>query len=794
MKLRNSKLLFATVTSFWGLSCWNPGLAQTTNDASPQTSARNRDGADGDIIVTARKREETSLEAPVVLSAVGAQEMERRGINGLDAIARAVPQLLSGEGGGTIQGGIIALRGISSPETNPFADQAVSFNVDGVQVARAAVRRLATMDLAQVEVLKGPQALFFGKNSPGGIISMRSADPTSSLKGKLSLGYEANAQEWRGEGFIAGPLTDTLGVRVAGYYSTMRGWVENTVPDGAFLKPDRGYGPYNREYAGRITFKWEPSDRFNARFKLSHNKSRGDDAAANVQYVDCPRGSPFGGGIDDCKPNDKVSVGELGPNFGLVEPEFGDGSTRSRSMQTLASLELNYDLTDEISLASVSGYYKNSFWNRSNYTSSYIPAGPPPVLASVNRYRVRDLSQEIRLSSSFDGPLNFLTGLHYSEGYAETGSVAYRNALAPAYNNKFFLRQEGQAWSVFGQGMWDITPEFSLSAGGRYSHEEKELVDVRQGQPQPLPIATAVTKRKFNNFSPEVTLSYMPTRDLNVFASYKRGFLSGGFNSGAGSFRDDQSYAEERIKGFEAGLKASLLDGALRTNFALYRYEVQGLQVTIGVLSPINNITFQTVRNAASVTTKGAEFDFNYRAPVEGLTIRGALAYNDAKIGDYLSPCFVGQTPGQGCTFNPNPAGIPQSQQLGGQTLFRAPKWSGSTGFDYEVPLGGGLKIALSGDMTFTSKYFTSSDNAPRSTQGSYQLYDASLRLSDESDKWEIALLGRNLSDEYYFVRSSTNIFTGGGTGTAGGFIGDTVASVSRGREIMARVTFRFGG
>lgn len=94
MKLRNSKLFFATVTSFWGLSCSNPGLAQTTNDASPQTSALNRGGAEGDIIVTARKREETSLEAPVVLSAIGAQEMERRGINGLDAIARAVPQLL----------------------------------------------------------------------------------------------------------------------------------------------------------------------------------------------------------------------------------------------------------------------------------------------------------------------------------------------------------------------------------------------------------------------------------------------------------------------------------------------------------------------------------------------------------------------------------------------------------------------------------------------------------------------------------------------------------------------------
>jgi len=173
----------------------------------------------GDIIVTARKRDETSLAVPVVVSAVGSAELNRRAINNLDGIARIVPQLLIGPQGGSVQGGNIAIRGISGPDSNPFGDQAVSFNVDGVQVAKASVRRMSDIDIAQVEVLKGPQALFFGKNSPAGIVSIRTADPTAAFEAKIMGGYEFHAREKRLEGYVSGPLSDTLGVRLAGFCS-----------------------------------------------------------------------------------------------------------------------------------------------------------------------------------------------------------------------------------------------------------------------------------------------------------------------------------------------------------------------------------------------------------------------------------------------------------------------------------------------------------------------------------------------------------------------------------------------
>jgi iron complex outermembrane recepter protein len=156
-----------------------------------------------EITVTARERDETLIDVPVVVTAVSGQALQQRGVTNLDGIARLVPQLLIGNQSGSVQGGNISIRGIAGPDSNPFGDQAVSFNIDGVQIAKGFVRRMADTDIAQVEVLKGPQALFFGKNSPAGIVSIRTADPTDTFEAKATVGYETEASEFRTEAFVA---------------------------------------------------------------------------------------------------------------------------------------------------------------------------------------------------------------------------------------------------------------------------------------------------------------------------------------------------------------------------------------------------------------------------------------------------------------------------------------------------------------------------------------------------------------------------------------------------------------
>lgn len=785
------------------------GVVPSLAAAQANDGARDSVEAD-DIVVTARRRDETSIAVPVVLTAVGAAELQRRGINSADALAQLVPGLtISGSGGG-IQGGTIALRGVAGPDTNPLGDQAVSFNIDSVQIAKSSVRRLGFMDLQQVEVLKGPQALFFGKNSPAGIISLRTADPTPHFAAKASLGYEFNAHEWRGEGFVSGPLTETLGARLAFYGSDMRGWVKSLVPESSLFPPFHRYGPHNREWAVRGTLKFDPTDAFSARLKVSYGETNGASNANNAQVVNCPTGmSQLVGVVSDCKADNRTNrTDNIGTAFTPYEPRLGDGELFSKSNQILAGLEMNYKLSDTIDLTSVTGFYRNAVVNADQFATypvapilNFGSVGLPALVAFV-QFKHRQISQELRANSHFDGPLNFTVGGIYTDTRSSSGAHAFGNASNPVELNQYLLAQDGTAYSVFGQARFDVTPQLELSAGGRYSHEKKSLpvalADFTGSRVDPMqPFTPLVDRVSFNNFSPELTATYRPTGRLTFFGSYKTGFLSGGFNGSSATFSIPINYGPQKIKGFEAGVKAALFDGALRTNLSVYSYKVTGLQVTAfeGVIG--------TIRNAGGVRTKGIEFDLNYRTPIEGLTLRGALNYNHARYTDYFGPCWRGQSQGQGCDFRATGGGnarpiLPGEngnvQDLAGRRLINAPDWAGNVGANYETPLGAGLKLGLSADVDFASASPHDASLFPLLISPKYALVGATARIANADNKWEVALIGRNLTEKYYWASGQQLQFTGGISGGAtAGAMADAYAVINRGREVMLRLTVAFG-
>ncbi|MBB4640833.1 TonB-dependent receptor [Rhizorhapis suberifaciens] len=770
----------------------------------------------GDIVVTARKRQESLIDVPVAITAVSGAELEKRGVNSMDGLARLVPQLIVAESA-TGGGGSIVIRGISGSDGNPFADQAVSFNIDGVQVARATVRRMGQMDMQQVEVLKGPQALFYGKNSPGGVISIRTGDPTKTFEGKASVGYEFNAHEWRGEGYVAGPITEDLGFRIAAYGSKMRGWVRNTTPRSEITAPRHQYAPRSEEFLVRGTLMWEPTDNFDARLKVTYGEIHSDGFTSNLQLVACPGGAPLLPQVDNCRADDQVSIGARTDNFALRHPPFGenDGQLRGDSKQALVSYEMNYRPSDVLTLTSVTGLFYQKSDDFINVTATYLPAN---MVASHPTLSFTELSEELRLTSNFDEPVNFMIGGHFQTSKAKQALRAFFNGTAfttvppliplPIANN--VSEQKGRAYSAFMQMQWDITEQFELSAGGRYSYEKKSLpvaetglaVDPTTGLLLPrVPILAQGSKDSWNDFSPEVTLSYHPDRNLNIYGSYKHGFISGGYNGGAANPVLPVDYDQQTVKGFEAGAKASLLGGDLRTSLSLYTYEVKGLQVTIST-----GTGFQELKNVGKVRSKGGEFDFSYRTPLEGLSLRGAVAYNKARYLDYFANCYRGQTKALGCSFVPVPGGQPGQamsaapgqngslQDLAGGQVVRAPEWTGNVGFDYDMPVGAGMKLGLSTNMTFSASYFSDPSSTPYARVPNYQLFDATLRLAEQDDRWEIALIGRNLTDEYYWARASGVPFTGTAPGNETGpaVLADYQGSVSRGREVMLRVSTRF--
>lgn len=401
---------------------------------------------------------------------------------------------------------------------------------------------------------------------------------------------------------------------------------------------------------------------------------------------------------------------------------------------------------------------------------------------------ISELSQELRLSSEFDGPFNFLVGGYVQDSKLDYDSVTAINAVTPAYLSvPYHATQQGTAYSVFGSVSVKPIDQIEISGGARYSYERKRyaptLVNGTPFDPA-LPGGTLVPKRSWKNTSPEATISYRPTSILTMFASYKQGFLSGGFNAGNGNQGLDRSYNQQSVKGFEGGVKAKLFDGALAANLSLHSFKITGQQVTSLV-----GIT-QIVTNAASSRTKGIEGDLSWRMPIDGLSLHGGASYNKAEYVTYDdTPCYAGQTIAQGCNLNLI-GGIYRAQSLSGAVLPRSPKWGQSLGASYSATDSSGSQFDVSVDANHTTGYFTDATNKPASFQTGYWLLDASAKVTLPSGI-EFALIGRNLTNIYYFQRSSDNPLNGGGTGTVAGFGADTVAFVSRGRELLLRLTIQ---
>ncbi len=753
-----------------------PGPAETDAQSAPESF--------GDIIVTARRRQETAFETPVVLQAVSGEEILRRSITNVEGLSRITPLLIIGENTGGIQGAPIAIRGISGSEVNPLADQAVAFDMDGVQVNRSTVARLGTFDLASAEILKGPQALFYGKNSPGGIISLRTADPTPSFEAALSAGYEFNADETRVEGFVSGPISDVLGIRVAGYFSDIEGYIRNDSLPAAGSTRSFDRAPRGQEFATRLTLKLEPEGNdFDARFKLAYNEVDDLGASGVVQLIGCGAALPqLASPRADCVADNRTSLIDPGPNFQAIYPTAEGGNIFSHRNQLLSSLEVNASPTDDITITSITGFYRYESDSLGNISGLDVQ---PIFLALPEQVTYRDFNQEVRVASEFDGILNFVAGGAYQLSRANYSNNFH---ITAAGNFRAFhdadLFQRGEAFSVFGQVVLRPSETFELTAGGRYSEETKNLRTFSFTVEQ----FSAVPRVSFDNFSPEVTAKWSPSSDVNLFASYRSGFLSGGFNgNGSPNYTGrNLTYDQQTTEGFEAGVKARLFDRSLRVNLSVFDYDIRGLQVS----ATQGAVVLQT--NAGRAYTRGVELDGVWSTPVEGLQLRGALSYNKARYEDFTFACWKGQSIAQGCDTGLVGANF-ALQDMSGDRIVRAPDWGSAIGFNYEGEVSG-LRIGLSGDANYSGGYFNNAFNAPMMWQEGYWLMDSNLRVGSEDERWEIALIGRNLTNKYYVARSSEQPFSGGTAGTAtANRQADVLGAVNRGREIMLRVTTRFG-
>jgi len=796
-------------------------VAPASPTAEPETTSSSSDqgstyiGAN-EIFVTARKKGESDLSVPIAIKALGVDQLNRNAIQNLSDVAAITPSLNITQSPAN-SGGVITLRGIGSPSTAAGNDQAVAINLDGITIADGMAVNFAQFDLERVEVLQGPQSLYYGKNSSAGIINVVSADPTDTPYAMVRGAYNFNARGIVTEAVLSGPLADGLTARIAFYRNDQKGYFHNAYkgPDSVGEPtPDQlaifgplppvvfSRGPNATDTGLRATLKFEPNDALTIRLKGGYFHRSGSESAYSAQYFYCPAGVPsplnIGNvpGAGECKADTTTaSIGKAVDSVIGEDPRFGNGDPVEKLTQYLGQADISYNFDDKATLDSVTGYYKH------HYLSVGIPGITLyPTAAALDDVRLRQFSQEFRVRTTLDTPINGMFGVYYQKGKFDTEvPLTILNSTQILPSNDYYF--ESETLSAFGQLTYKgFDDKLEVSAGARYT-DEKKSQEMFSRTLDAFVTDLPVTKLRSKRLLPEVSVSFRPSREINIFATWKKGAKSGGFNS---NILAPQPYSElyngyndEKVSGFEGGVKSVLFGGDLRFDVTAYRYVYKDLQVSVYDTEANNSAT----RNAATAKTQGVQISSNFApSSIPGFNLSASLDYNKARYGTYLAQCYTGQTISEGCNLDGFGNVVETgaiNQSLDGRPTTLAPSWSGSVNAAYDFPLASETRLGMSAGATYTDRYNPLSNLVPQAWQGSGVNINAQLRLFDEDDGWELALIGKNLTNLIRVQWGLETPFTPGlgvdpGTGTAGpGLQSDLFGFVNPPRQIMLRLTLK---
>lgn len=747
-----------------------------------------------EIIVTARKTEESLQDVPVTVTAFDAATIDRWQIDNVNEIADFTPNFRI-QNGGSGSGGTLILRGVGSSAISAAFDSAVAFNIDGVSANTMRLVQNAFLDMEQVEVLKGPQSLYFGKSASAGVISIRSANPGDEFEAQGKASYEFEEKGYLVEGFVSGPITDEFGARYAIRYNDISEVEINTAPTTSHPEHE------DESLDMRLTLTWDPSENWSSNFKAAWSQFEGSNP---VRFTDIlcvtgvaqptvvlrsaanPAGVSFPSGYD-CDPvGDTVQHGDMNPLLSAGLPGGRGGVPFEEQDTILMSLTNDWDITDTLTLTSVTGYYDLD--NKQNGCFSYDINGFGCNLADNT---TKSYSQELRLAGSLSDSIDFLAGAYYQQRDILFQSYQYAINIAlvtpdpiTGQTSDYFKshRTDTEAYSFFGALTAEITDDLSLQAGARWSHENKQnsinIPYVHAALPAALflPSGTLIDGIEFSddNFSPEASLTWSVTDDINLYAAYKTGFKSGGIDNSAlptgslataaasGDF-SNLIFQSETAAGYEGGVKATLLDGSMRVNASAFKYVFDDLQVQ-QFLSAVTQ--FRTF-NAGELTSQGAEVDMLWAVPnMEGLVLNGALAYTDAKFTD----TFVNA----------------DLDDLNGRQKAASSKWSGNFGASYEYLIpNSSLLMAFGGTAHYNSKYNVG-DALDAPIQDSFWRGDLFASIEDDEGLWKLAFIGQNISDKIYTITGGGRPFTSGVGGE------DQVMQNNRGRLLTIEGTVNF--
>ncbi len=704
---------------------------------------------DAEIIVSARRRDERLIDVPVAVTALSAQDIERLQAVDLSGLQGSSPNLNIVQGRGSAASANIFIRGIGQPDALQTFDPAVGVYIDGVYLSRIQGALLNLGDVERIEVLRGPQGTLYGKNTTGGAVSIVSKKPDlNTFKATGSALYGSYNQILL-NGYVSAPLVgDKVALSIAAQYDKRDGLVTDPLTGREYNDRD--------SLTGRTILRAKPSDGFELILSGDYTRQRN---ALTLGYATAPllQTSLFPAGIKTLVPAEPYG------RYDYKASTSFKGNEGQRLDHWGVSLTANWDLNDQFTLSSITAYRKLRPDLFIDIDATQAELGD--VFVGLDQHQ---FSQEVQLKWDM-GKFKGVLGVYYLNENVASHQEAFADDLFTFLGGPVtFTRliddeQNTKSYAAFGQATYDFTDQLSLTAGLRYTKEDRRYnrftttisnqaflnnVNFRFPDNLPAPLNASDTA-SFDAWTPMVTLSYKPTPDSLVYASASRGFKSGGFNGRANSLNDltlvvngaptlVTRFEPEKVWTYEGGAKASLLGGKVRLSGDVFYSDYKNFQARVGGGTVGATGVFPVV-NAGKLTIWGIEFEAAVR-PVPQWNLRVAAGYLNAKYDVFNDGRRVPPS-----SFSCNPTG----NAITCKPAF-APPLTLTLGTDYAFSLGSAGSITVGGDARFVDKHFLSVDNRPGLTEPGYWLANAYVQYDAPGGKYYIRGGVKNLGNALY--------------------------------------------
>ena len=707
-----------------------PAMAQ---DAPPAAEAPQEGG---EIIVTARRREERLVDVPIAVTTFSGDQLAKSGAIDVTEIAQTTPNVTLEPSRGTNSTLSAFIRGIGQQDPVSGFEQGVGIYLDDVYLNRPQAAVLDIYDVQRIEVLRGPQGTLYGRNTIGGAVKYvtkpLSDEPYLKVRATYGTYDQADAVVT-----ASAPISDL--VRVGGSVARLS--------RGGFGKNlTTGEDNYNKDiWAARGTFELgghgEP---VLIRISGDYTKDNSNARGGHRLIPGYTSGTPV---LDDV----------YDTRGGLIDPE--------QYVEAYGfSINATAELSDAVTLRSISAWRKDDSASPIDFDA--LPAVDLDVPAY---YRNEQTSQEFQLLYDDGGMFQGMIGAYYLSAKADTQFDVRLFTTFPGFTAFTQADVDTETFAIFSDVTLDFTDQLSLALGGRYTWDERKANILRQnylgggspvfgglGVPFGAPSTDFSGKATFKKFTPRASLSYKPTPDHNIYASFSQGFKGGGFDprgvgvnapdlNGDGIRQDSEvadylSFRPESVDSYEIGYKGNLFNGGLYVAVAAFHMDYNDVQIPGSQGCTVDGIaTFcGVITNAGKAKIDGVELETNARiardlaAMGDRLSFTGSLGYINARYKEYITNSATG------------PVDVADQREIQ-----NTPKWTGSATLAYETPVGDG-DLSFSSTVSYRSKTYQFEVPNPYIDQKGYALVDASLVYTAPGGLWSLGVHGKNLFDKQY--------------------------------------------